>query len=91
MDCCHKALSLENTPEAAAAKLCCAVVCRQSGSTTSTVKIPQFTPLAVYVVYITTLKKPLADVAKKHPQKFISQTSLQNSHPLYIRYQALLI
>ena len=91
MDCCHKALNHESSAEITAAKLCCAVFCRQSGSTSSTVKMPQFTPLAVFAIYFATLKKPSVTVAKKHPQKFISKISLQDSHPIFIRHHVLLI
>jgi hypothetical protein len=34
MDCCKKALAQKQTPEVAAARLCCATNCSQSGTTT---------------------------------------------------------
>src|SRR4030095_15897715 len=49
MDCCKKALLKELTPEVAQAKLCCALMCPQNGTTapsrSNRVKPPSSTPL----------------------------------------------
>ena len=91
MDCCHKALGQGNAAEVSAARLCCAIFCQQSGSTSSTVKMPRFTPLVVVALYLATFKKPSADAAKKHPQKFAAKVLFADSKPIFIRHHALLI
>ena len=91
MECCHKALSHESSPEVTAANLCCAVFCIQSGSTSAAVKMPQFTPVVVAVLYLATLKMPLVTVAKRQPQKFASKVLIKDSKPIFILHHALLI
>lgn len=91
MDCCHKAMGHESSAEVAAAGLCCAVFCPQSGSTSASVKIPQFTPLVVVILYLGTLKKPSLTDAQKQLQKFATKISFTDPKPIFIRHRALLI
>lgn len=91
MDCCKKALSQGNSAEVSAARLCCTVACEQSGSTTAAVKMPQFTSVVVVALYLSTFQKPSAEATKKHPQKFASKVSFDDSKPIFIRHHTLLI
>ncbi len=89
MDCCAKAHAQQLTPEVEVARLCCAVNCPSSGTTTPTTSLlrVQLSATAQYpAVPPTAFVVPAAplrfDSAREHPQ---------HSPPPYIRHHALLI
>jgi hypothetical protein len=91
MDCCATAQMQGDAPQITAARLCCALDCSQSGTTTPTgtrvLRGPQFVTVSLH---------PAASnspAAIPHPSFGFdsAQASLQNSHPAYIRHLALLI
>ncbi len=90
MDCCKAALSHNNTPQVAGARLCCSLNCSQNGTTPSNgVRVqPKLQP---------TLSAHLTGAQAILPSVFLLRHSSQShspptdSHPAYIRHLALLI
>ena len=90
MDCCKAALTQQTTPEVADAKLCCALVCAQNG-TTSPGKAGRVTsPAPLFASTHPVLIRPLAN------QSFVFH-HIDRLHgppvsgPVYLRNLALLI
>ena len=90
MDCCATAQMQGDTPEITAARLCCALNCSQSGTTTPTgtrvLRIPQFV-IAIHPAAIAST----AAIPTPSFRFDSAQASLRDSHPAYIRHLALLI
>lgn len=90
MDCCKTARRLENSKEADAARLCCAVNCPQSGAATTAanIKIQQFLPL-ILTFYRPHLKNafilPPAKPAVEEAKLYSARTL-----PAYLKHSALL-
>ncbi len=90
MDCCKTARKLENSNEADAARLCCAVNCPQSGAATTAanIKIQQFLPL-ILTFYRPYLKNafvlPSAKPAVEEAKLYSARTL-----PAYLKHSALL-
>ena len=90
MDCCKAALSRNNTPQVASARLCCSLNCSQNGTTPSNgVRVqPNLQP---------TLLAHLTGAPATLPPVFLLRHSSHShgpptdSHPAYIRHLALLI
>jgi hypothetical protein len=90
MDCCAAARAQDAVPEASAARLCCAVNCPQSGTTSPGGLVRPVSPLAVTAVHPAAAQLPpripgstlRLDSPQDHPP---------NSQPTYIRHLALLI
>jgi len=90
MDCCKAALSHNNTPQVATARLCCSLNCSQNGTTPSNgVRVqPKLQP---------TLLAHLTGTPAILPPVFLLRHSSHShgpptdSHPAYIRHLALLI
>ncbi len=90
MDCCKAALMGGKSPEATAARLCCAINCSHEGSTPpSSLRVsPQSQPavsdyqLAIPSLPVPTLLTALINRSHGPPT---------DSHPAYIRHLALLI
>jgi hypothetical protein len=90
MDCCAKARARQDSPEARAARLCCAVNCQSPGATTPTVSLLRVSPPAATsqhpaaprTAFVISALNLLFDSAREHPQ---------HSPPPYIRNLALLI
>ena len=89
MDCCAKAHAQQDTPEVAAARLCCAINCSSPGTAQTGIQL-RLSPLAVTAPRTNTFKTPpvtlssvlLYGLAGGHPQ---------HSPPAYIQHLALLI
>lgn len=89
MDCCAEAQAQQDTPEVAAARLCCAFNCQTPG-TTPTASELSLSPPAVVAQHPATFQTPFAilnsilryNSAREHPQ---------HSPPAYIRHLTLLI
>jgi hypothetical protein len=89
MDCCKTALRQPTTPEVADAKLCCALECAKSG-TTSTPKAGRLTSASLAVPSShPALIRPLAHVAIFHHIDRLHGPPY--SGPVYLRTVALLI
>lgn len=90
MDCCKTARKLDNSKEADAARLCCAVNCPQSGAATTAanIKIQQFLPL-ILTFYRPYLKNafvlPTAKPAVEEAKLYSARTL-----PAYLKHSALL-
>jgi hypothetical protein len=88
MDCCKKALAQEQTPEVAAARLCCATDCSQSGTTTASSVIRISPQVAVAVHPAAT--QPIVN-APVFASSFNRSHSPPVNSPSYILHLALLI
>ena len=90
MDCCEAALKQESTPEVAKAKLCCALICVQNG-TTSPLKSTRVTPSTPSPV----VSHPTLNYSSPTPLlRFARSDRLHgppNSGRLYLHNLALLI
>ena len=90
MDCCKAALMQNETPQADAARLCCALNCFQNGSTAPTNIVRLSPPLPVAV-------PPHPAIAQASLNSSLSLRYIDRSHgppvstPAYIRHLALLI
>ena len=89
MDCCKAALLQKETPEVAAARLCCAVNCTQSGTATSSTNVRLSLPAQVSVPPHPASVVPTACLPLRHFS--LSHGPPNDSHPAYIRHLALLI
>lgn len=89
MDCCKMALMQSESPEAAAAKLCCALSCAQNG-TTSPPSVLRVTPLPANVSShpATTQVLPRSSMRFDHADRLHDPPG---SPPTYLRNLALLI
>jgi hypothetical protein len=91
MDCCKKALLAAQTPEVAAARLCCAVNCSTDGTTNptsnSSLSSQSHPALSAHPVVATALRN------SHHSLRFVaaSHDPPAYSEPAYIRHLALLI
>jgi len=91
MDCCRMAHAQTNTPQVAAARLCCALNCETPGTTTPTTLHTQrvISLLAIAIHPATLLRAPLTPA---RPARYPgSLPDHPNSQPTYIRHLALLI
>lgn len=91
MECCVMALLQSQTPEVAAAKLCCAINCAQGGTTS---------PPSGFRVTPPSLSDVSPHPASTEPSQYVALLRRRfdrdhgpppNSEPAYIRYLALLI
>lgn len=93
MKCCKRsALGQANIRENSMARLCGTLFCEHSGTTSSTVQIPQFSTLVVAVLYLQTLRPSETKKAKNPPSNFpdISSASYQNTS-LFLQHHAFRI
>jgi hypothetical protein len=91
MDCCRAAHSQGETPEAAAARLCCAVNCPQTGTNAPPgTQLPRISPPASIALHPAAIQPPTV-IPIPRLRSDLSQDYLQNSQPTYIRHLALLI
>jgi hypothetical protein len=90
MDCCKASLMGGNSPEADAARLCCAINCSHDGSTPpSGVRVSAQSQPAVSDYQPATPALPASILLTRHISQ--SHGPPTDSHPAYIRYLALLI
>ncbi len=88
MDCCAKARVQQDTPEVAAARLCCAINCSSPGTAQTGIQLRLSPPAAAprtisFKTHSVTLSSVLRySLASEHPQ---------HSPPAYIQHLALLI
>lgn len=89
MDCCKAALMHSETPEVAAARLCCSLNCSQAGAMTpsSTVRLAPQTVIALHPAGAGMASPALG----LQPLLRQSHSPPQKSQPIYIRHLALLI
>ena len=90
MDCCRAALMGGESPEAAGARLCCAINCSHEGSTPpSSLRVsPQSQPaVSDYHLVMPSLPDPILLTARINR----AHGPPTDSHPAYIRHLALLI
>ena len=90
MDCCKAALSHNNTPQVAGARLCCSLNCSQNGTTPSNgVRVqPKLQPtLSAHLTGAQAILPPV--LLLRHSSQ--SHSPPTDSHPAYIRHLALLI
>ncbi|PWT75584.1 MAG: hypothetical protein C5B46_02465 [Proteobacteria bacterium] len=89
MDCCKKAMLQEITPEVADAKLCCALNCAQSGTTSppNGVRVTPPAPLpAVHVALVRPMPIPAVQI-----HRLDQLQGPPGSTPTYLRNLTLLI
>ena len=91
MDCCKTARKLDNSKEADAARLCCAVNRPRSGATTAaaSIKLQQFIPL-ILTFYRPYLKRAFVLPPVK-PQVETAKLSSARTLPAYLKHSAFLI
>ena len=90
MDCCKAALSHNNTPQVASARLCCSLNCSQNGTTPSNgvrVQTKLQPALSAHLTGAQALLPPV--LLLRHSSH--SHSPPTDSHPAYIRHLALLI
>ena len=90
MDCCKAALSHNNTPQVASARLCCSLNCSQNGTTPSNevrVQTKLQPALSAHLTGAQTLLPPV--LLPRHSNHSYGPPT--DSHPAYIRHLALLI
>src|SRR6266404_9998397 len=90
MDCCKAALSHNNTPQVASARLCCSLNCSQNGTTPSNgvrVQSKLRPALSVHLIVAQAILPPVSLL--RHSSHFHGPHT--DSHPAYIRHLALLI
>lgn len=91
MDCCRAAHSQDEKPEVAAARLCCAVNCPQTGTNApSGTQLPRISLSASITLHPAAVQPPMV-IPIRRLRSDLSQDYLQNSQPTYIRHLALLI
>ena len=88
-DCCVVALSPAGAPSVVAARLCCTLNCQQPGPTGPT-GVMRTQPLLAITPHPAALQSAVTVVILS-PRFSSTKSSLQNSHPAYIRHLALLI
>src|SRR5437870_995823 len=89
MDCCKAALTQKETPEVAAARLCCAVNCTQIGTPTLSTNVRLSLSARVSVPARPDSMVPTACLPLRYLN--LSHRPANDSHPAYIRHRALLI
>ena len=90
MDCCKKALLKQLTPEVADAKLCCALTCAQSGTTSppGTVRVTPPAPARAPAHLTIGRALPMPSFQLQHRDRLHGPPG---SAPTYLRNLALLI
>src|SRR2546421_11438285 len=90
MDCCKAALSHNNTPQVASARLCCSLNCSQNGTTPSNGVKVQLKMQPSTAAHLTSFQAILPTLpSRRHSSHSYGPPT--DSHPAYIRYLALLI
>jgi hypothetical protein len=90
MDCCKAALSHNNTPQVASARLCCSLNCSQNGTTSSNGVRVQLKVQPSLSAHLTGSRVILPPVLFLRHSKH-SHSPPTDSQPAYIRHLALLI
>jgi len=90
MDCCKKALLRELTPEVADAKLCCALICAQNGTTSPPAANRVTPPAPVDVPSLPPVPQALPAVSRQVQTRDRSHDP-PGSPPVYLRNLTLLI
>jgi hypothetical protein len=90
MDCCERALSKNNTPQVAKARLCCALNCSEEGTTPTTGEQvqPKTQPLVLRHVSAAEVVLPVEPMLRFSAYSHGPPGEL---NPAYIRHLALLI
>jgi len=91
MDCCAIAHTQGNTPMISAARLCCAVNCPQSGTSTPTTSLQRISPLVAVTLHPSITRILTASPILKRQPFDLEHNLLQDFQPSYIRHLALLI
>ena len=92
MKCCKRnAVGQANHKEKYMAKLCGTLFCEHSGTTASTVQIPQFSTLIVAVLYLHTLKLSPAKQAAISNSNFSEISFTHRKTSLFIQHHAFRI
>jgi hypothetical protein len=92
MKCCKRnALGQANIREKSMAKLCGTLFCEHSGTTSSTVQIPQFSTLIVAILYFHTLKPRAAKQAKIAESDYPEISLSRQKTSLFIQHHAFRI
>ena len=92
MKCCKRnALGQAKNEEKYMAKLCGTLFCEHSGTTASTVQIPQFSTLVVAALYLHTLKFSPSKQAKASNPSFSEITSSRKKTSLFVQHHAFRI
>jgi hypothetical protein len=92
MKCCKRnAVGQANHKEKYMAKLCGTLFCEHSGTTASTVQIPQFSTLVVAVLYLHTLKFSRASTTKISKSDSFRFSSSRENTSLFIKHHAFRI
>ena len=89
MDCCKAALMQKETPEVAAAHLCCAINCTQSGTATPSTNVRLSLPSQVSLPTHPASELPIQSLPLRYLN--LPHGPPNDSHPAYIRHLALLI
>jgi len=92
MDCCKKAAQAESLePEVATARLCCALICSQSGTTGSTEsRLPRQSTSQAVAIHLSS-DQPLVGLPQLSRSLACGHSPPPFSNPAYIRHLALLI
>lgn len=90
MDCCKAVLLQKETPKVADAKLCCALICAQNGTTSPPNVIRVTPPSATHTALLPAIAHPLllSSLVFHHIDRLHGPP---NSGPTYLRNLALLI
>lgn len=92
MKCCKRKAAGQATPtEITRANLCRTLMCEQTGSTASTVQLPQLSTLIVAVLYFNTLKLSPSKKAKVSKTDFSAFIASPYQNPLFLQHQTLRI
>ncbi len=92
MKCCKRnALGRANEKEKYMAKLCGTLFCEHSGTTASTVQVPQFSTLVVAALYLHTLKLSPAKQVEISQSNFSETSFTHQNTSLFIKHQAFRI
>jgi hypothetical protein len=91
MDCCKKAQAESLTSEVSTARLCCALICSQSGTTGSTgTKLPRPSMSQSFSIRQSSAHLPVVSLQLSLSSKWVDSPP-PYSNPAYIRHLALLI
>jgi hypothetical protein len=91
MDCCKTAHGEGDARAVTSARLCCAVNCPQSGTTTPTgIELPRTSTLLAVAHHPALVQPPVFITLSEHRFTW-AYSPRQSSHPAYIRHLALLI
>jgi hypothetical protein len=92
MDCCKKAAQAESlTPEVSTARLCCALICSQSGTTNSTESRLSRPSASKAIAIHPASIQPLVGSPHSSLRSRWADSPPPYSNPAYIRHLALLI